>query len=254
MVSRSAVKQEESAGRAAAGWASVSEWWAIALCITCVVYWVLSRNFSANKGQAERAIFGKFSLAPGPLIYLMMAITYVMHNRVLLCVHVYLIHNFLVWQYWLKSFQFDEWVHYAVNGETSLDESLAGFSQLSEGIFSCGLEVRNVLPACLLKLSFWLRQDKPRYYFKPINPSHFFISQSLYTYPNIHRDDQGMERLSGFIWICNAALSCSFSFSFFFTSIHSDVLPQYCQSQRKQQAKADVLNTWSPTGAVPKQS
>lgn len=252
MVSRSAVKQEESAGRAAAGWASVSEWWAIALCITCVVYWVLSRNFSANKGQAERAIFGKVSLAPGPLIYLMMAITYVMHNRVLLCVHVYLIHNFLVWQYWLKSFQFDEWVHYAVNGETSLDESLAGFSQLSEGIFSCGLEVRNVLPACLLKLSFWLRQDKPRYYFKPINPSHFF--KSLYTYPNIHRDDQGMERLSGFIWICNAALSCSFSFSFFFTSIHSDVLPQYCQSQRKQQAKADVLNTWSPTGAVPKQS
>lgn len=65
----------------------------------------------------------------------------------LLCVHVYLINNFLVWQYWLKSFQFDEWVHYAVNSGTSLDESLAGFSQLFEGIFSRGLEVRNVLPA-----------------------------------------------------------------------------------------------------------
>jgi len=45
-------------------------------------------------------------------------------------------------------------VYYAANSETSIDESLAGFSQLLEGIFSRGLEVRKVLPACLLELSF----------------------------------------------------------------------------------------------------
>lgn len=169
-------------------------------------YWILCGNLSANKGQVETGIFSKFSLEPRSVIYLMMAITYIMHNWVHLCVHVYIIHNFLVWQYWLKSFQFDEWVHYAVNSETSLDESLAGFSQLFEGILSRGLEVRNVLPACLLELSFWLWQDKPRYYFKPVSSSHLF--KSLYTYPNIHMEDQGMESLSGFIWTCNAALSC----------------------------------------------
>lgn len=169
-------------------------------------YWILCGNLGAHKGQVEIGIFSKFSLEPSSVIYLMMAITYVIDNWVHLCVHVYIIQNFLVWQHWLKPFQFDEWVHYAVNSETSLDESWAWFSQLFEGILSRGLEVRNVLPACLLEFSFWLWQDKPRYYFKPVSSSHLF--KSLYTYPNIHMEDQGMETLSGFILTYNAALSC----------------------------------------------